>query len=239
MIPKIIHYCWFGNGEKPQKVNECIKSWEKYCPDYEIIEWNEKNFDVNCMRFTKGAYKEKKYAFVSDVARLFAIYQMGGIYMDTDVEVLKNMDDLLGDKGFIGFENDDYVNTGQIVAAEKNFDIIKQMINRYEQETFYNDDGSLNILGCPRVNTEILLKNGLVQNGKKQIVNSMVVYPADFFNPLDSSTDLLKVTENTYSIHWYSQSWCSKKDRIRSKIVRRLHRVFGMNFLRKFKRNKK
>lgn len=238
MIPKIIHYCWFGGNEFSPKVKKCIDSWKRFCPDYQIIQWNEKNFDINCMDFTKGAYEAKKYAFVSDVARLVGVNQIGGIYMDTDVEVIKSLDPLLSDQAFIGFENNHFVNTGQIIASEKDNPLITQMIKRYQKEDFFNADGTMNLLGCPIVNTEILEKNGLIKNGEKQTVKGMVVYPADYFNPLDSSTDELKLTENTYSIHWYSQSWVSRKDRIRSKIVRRLHRVFGVDFFKRFKRNR-
>ena len=117
MIPRKIHYFWFGGNEKPAKVKKCINSWKKYCPDYELVEWNESNFDVHCMPFVEQAYNAKKYAFVSDVARLIVVYEQGGIYMDTDVEVIKPLDDLLENKAYMSFENNENVNTGQGFGA--------------------------------------------------------------------------------------------------------------------------
>ena len=116
MIPKAIHYCWFGGGKKPKLAKKCIESWKRFCPDYEIKEWNEDNFDFTVMPFMAEAYKAKKYAFVSDVARLLVLEKYGGIYFDTDVELIKDISPLINDDGFIGFENDMYVNSGQVIA---------------------------------------------------------------------------------------------------------------------------
>ncbi len=225
MIPKIIHYFWFGKKPKGKKETKCIESWKKYCPDYEIKEWNESNVDLNIMPFVKEAYEAKKYAFVSDVLRLGVLYNEGGIYFDTDVELVRNFDDLLDNAGFIGFENNSFVNTGQGVGAEKGNPIIKEMFDYYKGVNFLNKDGSLNPLGCPIVNTKILTDRGLVLNGEKQNINGFVVFPADYFNPYNDSLGKLYKTENTYSIHWYSKSWMSKKSIFRSKLSKPLHRL--------------
>ena len=228
MIPKIVHYCWFGNGPKGKKELRCIESWKKYCPEYEIIEWNETNVDLDMMPFVREAYDAKKYAFVSDVVRLWVLLNNGGIYFDTDVEIIKPFDEFLRYKGFIGFENNDYLNTGQCVGAEKNNPVIKDMYLYYKDYHFLNNDGSFNMIGCPKVNTEILVNHGLLRNGEFQLIDDFAVFPADYFNPYDDPTGKLNITENTHSIHWYSKSWLNKNAVIRSKISKPLHRLQRM-----------
>lgn len=230
MIPKKIHYFWFGGNEKPKSVEKCIDSWKKYCPDYEIIEWNEDNFDVHCMPFVEQAYEAKKYAFVSDVARLIIVYEQGGIYMDTDVEVIKPLDDLLENKAYMSFENNEYVNSGQGFGSEAGIQFFNEHIDEYRDEVFINEDGSFNMLGCPRVATRLLEKKGIELNGKEQIIDDVHIYPAEYFNPYDSITGRLKKTSNTYSIHWYDQSW-GNDSRLKKRITQLIHRVFGKNSL--------
>ena len=227
MIPKTIHYCWFGRGEKPKLAKKCIASWKKYMPDYKIIEWNEDNIDVNCNAYTKMCYKERKYAFLSDYLRLLIIEQNGGIYFDTDVEAVRSFDGLLEDGAFFGFENNQYVNTGEGFGAEANHPIVHQMIEEYRQIL----DGVNGTIGCPILNTEALMKFGLVLNGERQELNRAVVYPKDYFNPRNNNTGELKRTNNTYSIHWYSMSWMPRRLRLRSKVSRVLHRLFGEDIL--------
>lgn len=152
MIPKKIHYCWFGRGEKSKKIKKCIESWRKYCPDYEIVEWNEDNFDVYQNAYTKYCYDNKKYAFLSDYARLLIVYYEGGIYYDTDVEVIKPINDLLKNKAFVGFEVNEYINTGIGFGAEKDSSAIKLMINEYDKLL----DGKSGTVGCPILNTEAI-----------------------------------------------------------------------------------
>ena len=151
MIPKKIHYCWFGRGELSAKAQKCIKSWKKYCPDYEIIEWNEGNFDVNQNAYTKKVYNEMKFAFLSDYARLKIVYEQGGIYLDLDVEIIKPFDDLLDNKAFFGFENNDYVASGLGFGGEKGSTAVKSMLDEYDQLL----DGTKDVIGCPALNTEI------------------------------------------------------------------------------------
>lgn len=229
MIPKIIHYCWFGCGKKPKLAEKCIESWRKYCPDYQIVEWNEDNFDVNTNAYTKMCYEQKKYAFLTDYLRLLIVYERGGIYFDTDVEVVRPLDDLLSNEAFFGFETDEYVNTGEGFGAEAGNEVVGQMLRVYD----FLLDGKHGTVGCPRLNTAALLKFGLVQNGSKQQLQGAAIYPAEFFNPYDDPTGILTKTEKTYSIHWYGKSWLSKGVVLRSKLTRPLHRMIGTDFFHK------
>lgn len=222
-IPKIIHYCWFGRTKKPKQALKCIASWKKYCKDYQIIEWNEDNFDVNINSYTKMCYESKKYAFLSDYVRLLVVEKYGGIYFDTDVEVLRPFDDLLDSRAFFGFETPEYVDTGLGFGAEAGNSLLRQMLQEYDELP----DGQLEMTGCPKLNTRALLKNGLKQNGKKQELGGTVIYPVEYFNPLVSTTGMLNKTENTYSIHWYSMSWIPWHKRLKSRITRYFHRFFG------------
>lgn len=225
MIPKIIHYCWFGRGEKPELAKKCIASWRRFCPDFEIREWNEDNCGDLSIPFMAEAYAAKKYAFVSDVMRLVVLEQYGGVYFDTDVEVLRDISPLLEDEGFIGFENDQFVNSGQVMAAVPHQPVVQAMIEKYKKMHFANEDGSLNAVGCPHLNTDVMERFGLVRNGKEQVVSGIHVYPEDYFNPMDSTTGKLTKTEHTYSIHWYSMSWMGKSSQIRVKIGRIYRRI--------------
>ena len=219
MIPKKIHYCWFGRGEKPKLAKKCIASWKKYCPDYEIIEWNEDNFDINMNGYTKMCYEQKKYAFLTDYLRLIIIEKYGGIYFDTDVEILKSFDNLLENKGFLGFENNWYVNTGE--GFEAHNIVVQQMLKEYSILL----DGKHDVKGCPELNTKALIKYGLILNGEHQLVHGIEVYPVDYFNPRNSVTGEVKKTKNTYSIHWYSASWLPWYKRIRLIITRKIRSI--------------
>ncbi len=223
MIPRRIHYCWFGRGEKPKLAQKCIASWRKFMPDYEIIEWNEDNFDVNYNAYTKMCYEQKKYAFLTDYLRLLIIEEHGGIYFDTDVEVLKSFDDLLNQPAFAGFENETAVATGLGFGAEPHNSVIEQMIREYDDLL----DGEHGVVVCPKLNTLALEKFGFVANGSHQNLGAITVYPKEYFNPLNNNTGTLDKTRNTYSIHWYSMSWMDSKKRIRSKVTRVFHRLFG------------
>lgn len=225
MIPKIIHYCWFGRGEKPKLAVKCIASWKKYCPDYKIIEWNEDNFDISYNEYTKYCYKNKKYAFLSDYVRLLIVEKYGGIYFDTDVEIIGSLDKLLLNDAFYGFENDNFVATGLGFGAIPHHRTVQKMIQAYEPIV---DDGNI-LITCPKLNTEALIPLGLLQNGKTQNVAGAMVYSKDYFNPYDDPTGRLEKTENTISIHWYSKSWMSRHMILRSKMTKPLHRIFGVD----------
>lgn len=230
MIPKKIHYCWFGQGEKPKLAQKCIASWEKYCPDFEIIEWNEDNFDINMNGYTRMCYEQKKYAFLSDYVRLVVVAEHGGIYFDTDVELLKCPNELLKNKAFFGFEGDQYVNTGVGFGAEKGNPAVTQMLKSYDPLI----QGDKGVIGCPTLNTQALEACGLKLNGKYQELPHATIYPSDYFNPYESTTGRLNKTSNTVSVHWYAGAWLSPWQRFRSTISKPLHRIFGTEFLQRF-----
>lgn len=231
MIPKKIHYCWFGRNRLPDKAVQCIESWKKYCPDYEIIEWNEDNYNVYQNPYTTYVYENKKYAFLSDYARLQIVFQEGGIYFDVDVEVVRPVDELLIHAAFFGFETEEYVNTGIGFGAEANHPVVKSMLQEYDKLL----DGEHGTVGCPILNTQALLKFGLKRNGTKQEVGGAVIYPITYFNPYDDPTGRLKKAKETFSIHWYAKSWMDKRTILRSKITKPIHRILGTNLLKKRK----
>ena len=219
MIPKIIHYCWFGGNELPELAQKCIESWKKYCPDYQIRRWDESNFDIECCDFVKEAYDMKKWAFVSDYARLKIIYNEGGIYLDVDVELIKNIDVLLENKCYLGEEGIGYVNTGLGFGAEKNNSVILKLIEEYEGKHFIQDNGNLDTIPCPEKNTLPIKSMGYNNclNGIWKI-DSLTIYPSDYFCPIDYETGNMCITANTYSIHHFSALWHTKFDRIILKI---------------------
>lgn len=247
MIPKIIHYCWFGRGAKSELIEKCIKSWREIMPDYEIIEWNEDNFDVNLIPYTKEAYDNKRYAFVSDVARLHVIYHHGGIYLDTDVEVIRKFDDLLNQEAFFGFEDEKAVNSGLAFGAVKGNLLVKEMLADYNDVHFQLPNGDLNLTACPVRNTNVLLNYGLVQNNQTQKLGNVTIYSTEYFCPKDYLTGEINFTENTYSIHLYNASWHSKYEHkrqlIRQKYIRKYGKekgqiVFDMKMQKKAKINR-
>lgn len=234
MIPKVIHYCWFGGNPLPKSAQKCIRSWKKHFPDYEIKEWNEQNFDVNSIRYTQEAYERKKYAFVSDYARFFILYQYGGLYFDTDVEVIKPMEDLIAKGAFMGIEKDaDKVGVaaGLGLAAEPQMPIYKEIIDHYNQVPFVDEKG-VQIPGTVvKHTTDLLVKHGLILKDEIQHVANVWIYPNEYFNPLEDATGKLTITPNTRSIHWYSKTWVENYGPIRNWVTRWIHRIFGTNSL--------
>lgn len=210
-IPKIIHYCWFGKGEKSDLMKQCIRSWKKHMPDYEIIEWNEDNTTFDS-EYAIEAYQEKKYAFVSDYIRLKVLYEHGGIYLDTDVELIKSLEPLLERGGFIGFERKNTVTTGLGFAAPIHSKTVKKMLEEYDGKHFIFADGIDNT-PCPVKNTNALRSLGLVPNNTEQMIGDIIVYPNDYFCPMNYDSGLLSITPNTYSIHHYGYSWANDNDR--------------------------
>ena len=211
MIPKRIHYCWFGGKEKPAEVLRMIASWRKHCPDYEIKEWNEGNFDIHLNRYCEEAYTAKKWAFVSDVARLWALVHEGGIYMDTDVELVRPLDKLLFDRAFLGFEGTQWVGTN-MMGAEKEHPFFEAFLLAYHTRKFLTSQGTLD----QTTNVEELTRRleetyNIGRNGLLQHAGDITLYPTDFFCPYDYINGQLRRTENTYSIHWYAQSWIKRK----------------------------
>ena len=220
-IPKIIHYIWFGKGELTDLAKKCIASWEKYCPDYKIMLWNEDNFDVNSNLFTKQAYENKKYAFVSDYVRLYALIKYGGIYMDTDVEVIKPLDDFLNCEAFTGFETLKRCAAG-IMGGAPNLKVYKDLIRFYDRP-FIKTDGALEMTPNPQILTEYLNRKGAILNNTFQIVDGCTLYPTDYFYPKGPDTEKVVITKNTHTIHHYSYSWADDHSK---KILARKRRIF-------------
>ena len=239
MIPKIIHYCWFG-GEKPKKVLKCIESWKKCLPDYEIKEWNISNFDINQLSYTADAYEARKYAFVSDVARVKALYDYGGIYLDTDVMVYKSFDEILHHKVVFGFEEEMYVATS-FMACEPRHPIMKQFVSLYLNLPFYDEQG--NIIPGTNVTklTNMLLQDGLKRdNSYQELSNGIVVYPQEFFSPYDYGNCIHNNTENTICEHLFFVSWMPWTTRLKKVIKHVVGPLLGkekMNKLRKIRWN--
>lgn len=208
MIPKIIHYCWFGGNPLPKDAQKCIASWKKYFPDYEIKQWNESNFDVICCPYVKEAYEAKKYAFVSDYARFWVLYHEGGVYFDTDVEVIRDMSSVIATGSFMGFEkglegSEMGVNPGLGLGIEARNSVIRDILSLYQAKSSF-DIGEGTIVHFA---TEVLSRYGLIRENYKQKVGGIVIYPADYFCPMDSTTGITTITDNTVSIHHYSCSW--------------------------------
>ena len=228
MIPKIIHYCWFGQNAKPKLTKKCLASWHKYCPDYRIVEWNEQNFDLDQHPYLRWCHDNGKWAFLSDLARLLIVQEHGGLYFDTDVELIQSPDALLSYDAFFGFETDEFIATGLGFGSVSNHPALQAMIDRYLVLT-PNDSGVFPTVGCPIMNTEALLPFGLKRDGSRQSVSGVEVLPSDWLNPYDDTTGRMNKTGNTVSIHWYGKSWMSKSAIIRSTLTKPFHRVFGVD----------
>ena len=213
MIPKIIHYCWFGRNPKPKLAEKCMGSWKKYCKDYQIIEWNEDSFDISkAPLYVQQAYDEKKWAYVSDYVRLYAVYMCGGVYLDTDVEIVNSLDNLLKNYAFFGFENNKHIATGLGFGAEKGARILQEIMSQYDCISFIMEDGSYDFTPCPQRNTEVFLKYGLKQNGETQMLkDDVLILSSEFLCPIDYETKKMKKTDNTISIHWFESSWMSEE----------------------------
>ena len=247
MIPKIIHYCWFGRGEKPEQTQMCIESWKKYLPDYELKEWNEDNFDITQNQYVREAYENRKFAFVTDYVRLYALYNEGGVYMDTDVETLGNFDAFLHHHAFSGFETDGNVPTG-MMAAEKGSVWAKDLLDQYKDRVFVLPDGSFDMMTNTGVITDYMIEKGLVLNNKYQDFPGLcTMYPADYFCPKDHRTGKIRCTPNAVCIHHFAGSWLQHKwdQDLRHSLKLVVVKVFGENLivflsdivtLRKFKK---
>ena len=223
MIPRTIHYCWFGKTPLPKLAKRCIESWKKYCPDYEIICWDESRFDVNYNQFSHDAYKAGKWAFVSDVARLYAIYHYGGIYLDTDVELIKPLDEFLSQKAFMGTEPNGQVATGLGFGAEKGLEVIREMLEEYDRTPFDEADP----MYCPKMTTAFLEGCGYVREPKIQKVRDITIYPPEYFGPADWVTGKLRKTPNTAAVHHYLSSWNTKNWKTKKKLRKLYCAVLG------------
>lgn len=231
-IPKIIHYCWFGHSELPELAQRCIESWREFFPDYEIKEWNETNYDVNKIRYTKEAYEAKKYAFVSDYARFDILYHEGGIYFDTDVEVIRSFDEIIQRGAFMGCEKGDAfsrlkVSPGLGMAAPKGMEIYKEILDEYSRKQFQIDNSEYNMKTVVEYVTEILEKHGLKRSNEVQKIADITIYLKEYFSPKDVDTYELLITENTHSIHHYDASWAEWYDKVAGIRGIKLKKIFG------------
>ena len=239
MIPKIIHYCWFGRNPLPELAQKCIASWKKYLPDYEIKEWNEDNFDVNIIPYTAEAYAMKKYAFVSDYARFWILHKYGGIYFDTDVEVIRPIDDIIARGNFMGFETDPNpakgdasegsvapglglgVNPGLGLGVNPGLGLIKKMLDYYEDKHFICEANMRNQITVVHICTKVLMENGLqIVEGIQKVEDECYIYPSEYFCPINVTTGRIHVEKNTRTIHHYAGTWVDKKFSLKELVKR-------------------
>lgn len=219
MSAKTIHYCWFGGNKKSRLIKKCIKSWHKYLPDFEIKEWNESNFDINCCRYVREAYEAKKWAFVSDYARFEILNKYGGLYFDTDVEVLKPFDSVFFTQNFVALEDDHNIATGLVMYCEPDDDFCKWMLCSYQNDEFVLKDGSLNLYTVCQRTTKYFVERCFEYKDEKQKVADYVIYPTEYFCPYRFNQDA-HIVINTYSIHHYNASWIPKRIKLKRLIIK-------------------
>ncbi len=233
-MEKYIHYCWFGNGKLPKLAKRCIKSWKKYLPDYKIIEWNESNFDVNITKFSKKAYEEKNWAFVSDVARTYALKEMGGIYFDTDMLITRKIDrEILDSNFFVGWESDINIAVG-VLGATKGNEIIERLYKIYEETEF--DSSNLFRIAIPRLLTDLLkseYKMKDIYSENQKLENGINIFARDYFYPISSDTTLPDMfTKNTCMIHYYNGCWLPREQRLQMKFRQMFGKHLGKFILK-------
>lgn len=231
---KTLHYCWFGHNELPAKTLHCIESWRRYFPDFDIKRWDEGDFDVHQCQYVHEAYESKKWAFVSDYARFKILEQYGGMYFDTDVEVIRSMSDLCELEAFAGFEGTRHINPGLVLWSKgPHQQVISAMRKKYESIPFLDEQGNRIRINVCGLFTDLLDDYGLVRNGAMQTCGGMTLFPNEYFNPFDDATGVLNATENTYAIHWYDKSWMPKRRVFRNRCTRILHRILGTDIRKK------
>ncbi len=237
-IPKVIHYCWFGRNPLPKMAQKCLASWKRFFPEYEIKEWNEDNFDVNAIPYTKDAYADGKYAFVSDYARFWILYHLGGVYFDTDVEVIRPMDDILERGPFMGLElagPEGKIAPGLGLAAPAGLAVYREILDGFERLDYWISEGQRNPYTMIPLVTELMRKKGLDGSMPIQQIDGLYIYAPDYFNPLDDATGRLRTTENTRSIHWFMKSWMPSETPFKTWMKRLGRRMLGRDFVSKVK----
>lgn len=227
MIPKKIHYCWFGGKPLPELAIKCIESWRKFLPDYEIIEWNEQNYDVHKIPYISQAYDAKKYAFVSDYARFDILYEYGGIYFDTDVEVIKSLEDIIEQGNFAGVESPGKIAAGLGLASSEMCPIYKEILDSYKKSSFITTNGQIDLTTVVTRVSDIFKKHGFTDENRIQIIENVTIYPSEYFCPKDYKTGVIKITDNTYSIHHYDASWTSVAQRKYDSVRRKNYEKYG------------
>lgn len=211
LIPKTIHYCWFSGNPIPPELQKCIDSWKEKCPDFDIVRWDESNYDVKKNTYTRQAYEAKKWGFIPDIARLEILYECGGFYLDTDVEVLKSLEPLRYQPGFCAREEWGHVNFGGGSGCVRHSDMVKEILDFRKEIPFVQKDGSLNVEASGYFETTPLLKRGLHICNETEIVGNMAVYASEFFHPYNYSSGTENITSNTFSIHYFSGGWLGEK----------------------------
>lgn len=227
-IPKTIHFCWLGKSEKPELVKKCIESWKNKLPEYEVIEWNEDNFDFNNVNnYVKEALERKRWAFVTDYMRLKVLYEYGGIYLDTDVEVIKSFDDFLNNDSFIGLESLDTICTA-VIGSKKNEEWIKELLDLYDQRKFVIDNREDLLPNSKYIFSYLNTKYNIKNSNDVQIaINRLKVYPREYFSPKNYSTMQTNITKNTYSIHYYGGMWKTNKEKVKDYFLAIVTRIIG------------
>ena len=226
MIPKTIHYCWFGRGEKPKLVQKCIASWKKHLPEYTLVEWNEDNFDVSQNDFVRQAYAHRNFAFVSDYARAKALFENGGIYLDTDVEVLQSFDAFLHHTFFAGFEEKNFVGTC-VMGAEKGCALLRDYMAHYENTSYELPDGTLYSDTNVLLLTRMFEQMGFVRDNTMQEKDGIAVYPREWFSPYDYINAISYITQDSHAIHHFAQFWLPRRTRLRTALKRKALRLIG------------
>ncbi len=211
LIPKKLHYMWLGGKALPENLKKCLESWEKYCPDYEIIEWNEDNYDITKHPYMEQAYKSGAFGYVPDYARIDILYNHGGFYLDTDVELKKNIDNLRFQRAFCGVEKWQIINFGGLSGSVKGNPMIKEFLDAREEIFFLNDDGTQNRNTCGFYDTRVALSHGYKINGESQAVGDINIYAYDYFQPYDYMSGIINETRNTYSVHWFNGGWMDEQ----------------------------
>ena len=218
MIQKNIHYCWFGRGAKSELMLKCIESWRHYCPDYQIIEWNEDNYDTGSTPlFVQQALKKKVWAFATDYIRYDVVYRHGGIYLDTDVELVGSLDPLLNNIAYFGFQQKDRysVNSGLGFGAQKGEIFLLELMNIYKTSDFITN-GTINLHTNSSREKKVFLRHGLIENGRTQVLDNQVrIYAKEYLAPYNHMTDVIEQTDKTISIHWYGESWSGSVEKVR------------------------
>jgi hypothetical protein len=228
MIPKTIHYCWFGDNPKSELIKKCIESWKEFAPDFDIVEWNETNFDISKYKYAKQAYEKKNYAFVSDVARFDVLNTYGGIYLDTDVELIKPIERLLNNNLFMGYDQKGLIATGLIMGSEPKKEMLEEILEYYSKKSFLLQNGLPDNTTVVTIVSDILKGNGFILNGDYyEDPSTLTLYPSELFDPFDYENDRMKITDSTISIHHYAASWKSENDKRIYRIGKLIKKIVG------------